>query len=167
MLERIGRAMVICIICMAILIVIGQRKTPPKVYDHTTDEHGHIKIESNDNHSHTIGDFEVDIEDAVVYGCGEKHYLIVDIKWTNNSEKTTSFRGNLMTRAYQNNEQLKAEYLIDDYDDKLDKVLTLVKPGESFTITKAFVLKDLSTSVEVEVSCKGVVNHVVHKVFDF
>lgn len=166
--KHVGFIIMLAIVCMIILTLFDTHKSTPQVKDHTNDEHGKIiSIGDQTNLDYIIGDYVVDIDDAFVCNCHGKNYIIIKITWTNNSSNTTSYKLHLTTRAYQNEEELDAVYRIKDCKYDLDSVLKLIKPGESYTITKAFKLNDLSTSVEVEVSCTNVDDKVIHKVFDF
>lgn len=167
-MKHASLVIIVCIICMIILAFFDVHKSSPQINDHTNDEHGKIiSIGHQTNLDYIIGDYIVDIGNAFVCNCHGKDYILIKITWTNNSSNTTSFKLHLKTRAYQNDNELKAVYKIKDCEYNLDDVLKFVKPGESYTVTKAFILNDLSTSVEVEVSCANINDKVIHKVFDF
>jgi len=84
-------------------------------------------------------------------GWGEGGYqLNLTIEYTNNRENPRSYNNNSL-EAYQNGMELDGGMILDGRDNSTD-----VKQGVTITVQDAFILRDLTSDVELEFSCSGI-----------
>lgn len=102
---------------------------------------------ANDN---TLGDYGCVVKSATVTKdwTGEDAVLIT-YEFTNNSSNAISFDVALDARAYQDGIGLETAILDEDTDLWVD---VDIKPGVTKEVRKAYVLRDTTTPVEVEIS---------------
>jgi hypothetical protein len=76
--------------------------------------------------------------------------IIVSFEWTNNSAETTNFMAEMETKAFQNGIECEAEFMTDSLSES--DYLTDVKPGYSLVAKCAYVLRDKTNPIDVEVT---------------
>lgn len=105
----------------------------------------------NDNEG-KLGDYYVQIVSARIgKDYKKRNCLIVEYKFTNNSEKTTHFSSVMSYTAFQDGVELDKAYSFDKkYDD--NSSTRDIKPGKTLTVYTAYLLNDKKNSVEVEVT---------------
>lgn len=116
-----------------------------------------VSVEKEDTHTvqdkGTLGDYEVEILSAkVAKDYDGKPALIVNFKFTNNSDEATSFLVALSDKAYQDGIQLESAIILNSKTYDADESMKDIKPGKSITVQQAYVLNDKTTPVEIEVS---------------
>lgn len=96
----------------------------------------------------TVGDFVVEvtsIESSKDFA--GKPVLVVDYKFSNNSERSASFGMSISHKAFQNGIEA-----VVSYDPKFsENLLTEIRPGASLNIRRAYTLVDITSAVELEV----------------
>ena len=74
--------------------------------------------------------------------------IIVTYEWTNNSDSACSFSSTFSDKAYQDGIECEASY----FTNGLKNGTSDIKPGKSVEVVLAYVLKDKTTPVDIEVS---------------
>ncbi|MDP4132742.1 MAG: DUF5067 domain-containing protein [Bacillota bacterium] len=80
-----------------------------------------------------------------------KNALIVNFKFTNNSDKTISFMGATASKAFQNKVQLETAMITGNSNYSSENQIKDVQPGGTIAVQKAFILSD-NSAVQIEVS---------------
>lgn len=109
-----------------------------------------VSAEKEEKAKDTLGDYKCIVKGAKL--CKDwtgKDSVLVTYEFTNNSDSAISFDVALDARAYQDGIGLETAILEDDTDLFLD---VDIKPGVTKEVKKAYVLRDTSTEVEIEVS---------------
>lgn len=109
-------------------------------------------VDSNDTivTDNTLGDYGCIISGAKL--CKDwngKDAVLITYEFTNNSSSSISFDVALDARAYQDGIGLETAILESDDTDYLD---VDIKPGVTKSVNKAYILRDTTTPIEVEVS---------------
>lgn len=108
---------------------------------------------SNQTGSGSIGNIDVSIVDFKLSKDYEDHpSAIVTYEWTNNGDETTSFMFAADASVFQGGVECETAIVSsgDDYDSELS--MTEIKPGTTFTVQNAYVLRDTTSPIEVEVT---------------
>lgn len=115
-------------------------------YDELAAESGADAGNTSDN---TVGDYTCVVKGAEVCKDWEdKDAVLITYEFTNNSDSAISFDVALDARAYQGGIGLETAILDDDTD-----ILDVdIKPGVTKEVKKAYVLRDTSTEIEIEIS---------------
>ncbi len=79
-----------------------------------------------------------------------KDVVIIDYRYTNNSDETTSFMFACNAQAFQNNVELESAIVTGDKSYSSENTLKDIKPGGTIEVQKAYVLQD-NSPVTVEV----------------
>ncbi|MGN1329590.1 MAG: DUF5067 domain-containing protein [Eubacterium sp.] len=109
-----------------------------------------VSAESEEKANDTVGDYKCVVKGAKL--CKDwtgKEAVLITYEFTNNSDSAISFDVALDARAYQDGIGLETAILEDDTDLFID---VDIKPGITKEVKKAYVLRDTSTEVEIEVS---------------
>lgn len=110
-------------------------------------------VQDDGEYSGTLGDYSVEIKDAVVSSdySGDPA-IIITYSWTNNSEDTTSAEVQLMEKAFQGGVQLDTAYIgnTDIFDSGLS--FKELRPGTTLDVQCAFLLLDDTSVVEFELT---------------
>lgn len=100
----------------------------------------------------TLGDYEIEILSAKVTKDWEgKDAVIVEYKFTNNSDEAQSFMVAISDKVFQDGIELESA-VVTDKDYNVDNQVKEIKPGKSLNVQAAFLLNDTTTPIEVEVS---------------
>ncbi|MCM1286570.1 MAG: DUF5067 domain-containing protein [Acetobacter sp.] len=97
-----------------------------------------------------IGDYKCVVKSAEI--CKDysgKDAVLITYEFTNNSKDATSFDVALSAKPYQDGVGLETAILLDEDTDLLD---VEIKSGVTKEVKKAYVLRDTSTELEVEIS---------------
>lgn len=98
----------------------------------------------------TIGDYGCVVKSATVCkDWTDKDAVLITYEFTNNSSDSISFDVALDAKAFQDGVGLETAILDSDETDYLD---VEIKPGVTKEVKKAYVLRDTSTDVEIEIS---------------
>jgi len=98
----------------------------------------------------TIGDYGCVVKSATLCkDWTDKDAVLVTYEFTNNSSDSISFDVALDAKAFQDGVGLETAILDSDETDYLD---VEIKPGVTKEVRKAYVLRDTSTDVEIEIS---------------
>jgi len=96
-----------------------------------------------------------------------KDAVIISYTVTNNGSSAMNFLTVLNDTVYQGTEKLNDAVLRNIEDFNADSIRFDIKQGESYTVQKAFILKDLQTPVKIEVKQVSATDaRVVTKTFD-
>jgi len=96
-----------------------------------------------------------------------KDAIIITYSVTNNGNAAMNFLTMLHDTVYQGTEKLNDAVLRNIEDFNADSIRFDIKKGESYTVQKAFILKDLQTPVKIEVKQVSATDaRVVTKTFD-
>ncbi|MCM1113976.1 MAG: DUF5067 domain-containing protein [Clostridium sp.] len=97
-----------------------------------------------------IGDYKCVVTGAKICKDWEgKDAVLITYDFTNNSDEATSFDVALEANAYQDGIGLETAILEDEDTDYLD---VNIKPGVTKAVNKAYLLRDTSTAVEIEIN---------------
>lgn len=115
-------------------------------YDELAAESGADAGNTSDN---TVGDYTCVVKGAeVCKDWADKDAVLITYEFTNNSDSAISFDVALDAKAYQDGIGLETAILDDDTD-----ILDVdIKPGVTKEVKKAYVLRDTSTEIEIEIS---------------
>ncbi len=106
--------------------------------------------DGNAAEDNTIGDYGCVVKSAVLCkDWTDQDAVLVTYEFTNNSSDSISFDIALDAKAFQDGVGLETAILDSDETDYLD---VEIKPGVTKEVKKAYVLRDTSTDVEIEVS---------------
>lgn len=107
-------------------------------------------IEDNKNRGN-LGDYTVEIVSAHISTDYKKRQcIIIEYKFTNNSDEATNFSSEMTYKAFQDGIELDNTYGYDNSYDN-DAYQRDIKPGKTLTVYTAFLLNDKTNSVEIEV----------------
>ncbi|MCD7873296.1 MAG: DUF5067 domain-containing protein [Clostridiales bacterium] len=98
-----------------------------------------------------IGDYKCVVKEATV--CKDwlgKDAVLITFDFTNNSDQAESFDLALQANAYQDGVGLESTFTGKDETDNLIDVE--IKPGVTKEVKKAYILRDKSTDIEMEIS---------------
>lgn len=97
-------------------------------------------------------DFKIEYKSSTVIKDDGKSYLLVNLVFTNNSEKATSFSASTSCEAYQNGIQLTGMILF--MNERYDASLSTknIQPGKSLEVQEVFELRDTSSVVSLNVN---------------
>ncbi len=105
--------------------------------------------DSSDTSDNVIGDYKCVVKEAKL--CKDyagKDAVLITYEFTNNASDATSFDVALSDSVYQDGVGLETAVL----DEDTDLVDVEIKPGVTKDVKKAYVLRDASTPLEVEIS---------------
>lgn len=109
-----------------------------------------VSAENEEKTDGTIGDYGCVVKGATLCkDWTDKDAVLITYEFTNNSDNPISFDVALDARAYQEGIGLETAILDSDETDWLD---VDIKSGVTKEVKKAYVLRDTSTPVEIEVS---------------
>lgn len=98
----------------------------------------------------TIGDYGCVVKEAKL--CTDydgKDAVLITYEFTNNSSEAASFDIALYDTVYQDGIGLETAFLADEETDSFD---VQIKPGATKDVKKAYLLRDTTTDLEVEIS---------------
>lgn len=103
--------------------------------------------------SGTLGDYDVEIKDAVLTTDSDGNpAIVVTYNWTNNSSETTSAMAKILEKAFQNGVQMKSALILNpDIYDPEESWLS-VQPGGSLDVRCAYTLWNDKQDVEFELA---------------
>lgn len=105
--------------------------------------------DSGNTSDNTVGDYTCVVKGAeVCKDWADKDAVLITYEFTNNSDSAISFDVALDAKAYQDGIGLESTFL----DDDTDIVDVEIKPGVTKEVKKAYVLRDTSTEIEIEIS---------------
>lgn len=108
---------------------------------------------SGEQETGRIGDYEVTIRSArLSKDYRQKDVLIVTYDFTNHGEDGMSFLIAINAKAYQNGHELSMATVTGDKEYRIQDMMKDVEPGETQKVQRAFLLKDITSPVEVQVS---------------
>jgi len=100
-----------------------------------------------------LGNYVVEIKGAALAEDNEGNpAIIINYAWTNNSEGTTSAMIALIENAFQGGIELDRAYIRNSDTYNSDNRSKDIRPGATFDVQCAFVLRDETSPVEVEIS---------------
>lgn len=100
-----------------------------------------------------VGDHHIEIKGASLAEDYEgKPAIIITYAWTNNSEDTTNAMTALMEKAFQDGVQLENAIIGDSETYEVDTTMKDIRPETTIDIQKAYVLGNVTSKVEFEVS---------------
>lgn len=116
------------------------------------DDAGTFQAEGEDSAANdTLGDYKCTVKGAELCKDYEgKDAVLVTFEFTNNSSDAASFDIALDAKAFQDGIGLESAYLADDETDGLVDVE--IKPGVTKEVKKAYILRDTTTAVEMEIA---------------
>lgn len=122
----------------------------------------------NSNGAGELDGYPVEIKSAALANDYDGNQaIIVTYSWTNNGEETTSAVSSFLEKAFQGGVELDSAIVekSDIYDSDLK--WKDIKPGTTFEVQCAFVLRDSSSPVEIEITkAFSFCNDIVTKEFD-
>ena len=80
-----------------------------------------------------------------------KDVLVLTFEWTNLTDENTYFLLDVSVKCFQDGVALESAIMIDDTY-PTDKAITEVKPGGTIEVAEAFILSNMESVVEIEVS---------------
>lgn len=99
-----------------------------------------------------VGAYHVEIKGAkLAKDYEENPVIVVTYAWTNNSEETTSAMTAIMGKAFQGGIQLDSAIVGDSKVYDSGASMKEIRPGATLDVQSAFVLRDTTSPVEVEV----------------
>lgn len=101
------------------------------------------------DHSNTVGNYGCVVKEAKL--CKDyagKDAVLITYEFTNNGSEATSFDVALVDNVFQDGVGLERAYLDEDTDD-FD---VSIKPGVTKDVRKAYLLRDTTTDLEVEIT---------------
>jgi hypothetical protein len=111
------------------------------------------KEQSNQIGSGSIGNIDVSIVDFKLSKDYEDNpAAIITYEWTNNADEAASFMFAVDASVFQGGVECETAIIMsnDDYDSELS--MTEIKPGTTFTVQSAYLLRDMTSPIEVEVT---------------
>lgn len=121
-------------------------ETVPSAQDDTNS----VQAEGNNTSDSTLGDYGCVVKSAeITKDWTDKDAVLITYEFTNNSEDAISFDVALDAKAYQDGIGLESAILEEDTDLGID---VEIKPSVTKEVRKAYVLRDTTTPVEIEVS---------------
>lgn len=112
-----------------------------------------VESKAKTSDSGKIGNYEATIESARLSKDYEgKKAVVVKYKFTNNSDKATSFATALIGKAFQNGVELETAVPGEDKEYNPDNYMKEIKKGASLEVECPYKLSDDKSKVEVELS---------------
>lgn len=145
------RLIIIAVIVAVLIIVavIGSAGGSDEKNTNTPSTNSSVEADKTEVSNNTIGDYGCVVKSAKLTKNWEgKDTVLLTYEFTNNSSNPASFDIALIDRVYQDGIGLETTFLSDDDTDYLD---VQIKPGVSKDVRKAYVLRDTSTDLEVEI----------------
>ena len=146
------KRLIIIAVIAAILIfiaVIGSAGGSDEKNTNTPSANSSVEADKTDVSNNTIGDYGCVVKSAKLTKNWEgKDTVLLTYEFTNNSSSPASFDVALTDHVYQDGIGLETTFLSDDDTDYLD---VQIKPGVSKDVRKAYILRDTSTDLEVEI----------------
>ena len=144
---------IIIAVIEAILIIIGvissaggSKENDPGAASSTSS----VEADTTETSNNTVGDYGCVVKSAKLTKNWEgKDTVLLTYEFTNNSSNPASFDIALIDHVYQDGIGLETTFLSDDDTDYLD---VQIKPGVSKDVRKAYVLRNTSTDLEVEIA---------------
>ncbi len=146
------RLIIIAVIAVVLIIiaVAGSSGSGDKNNtDTSATTNSSVEADKTEVSNNTIGDYGCVVKSAKLTKNWEgKDTVLLTYEFTNNSSNPASFDIALTDHVYQAGIGLETTFLSDDDTDYLD---VQIKPGVSKDVRKAYVLRDTSTDLEVEI----------------
>ena len=146
------KRLIIIAVIAAILIfiaVIGSAGSGNETDTNTPATNSSVEADKKEVSNNTIGDYGCVVKSAKLTKNWEgKDTVLLTYEFTNNSSSPASFDVALTDHVYQDGIGLETTILSDDDTDYLD---VQIKPGVSKDVRKAYILRDTSTDLEVEI----------------
>ena len=99
-----------------------------------------------------LGDYAIEIGDyALTKTYDGKDAIVINMKYTNNSEEAMSYMSSLIGTAYQDGVELSTAIIMDDSAYDVESEMKEVKTGTSIDIQVAYELSNTTSDVEFEV----------------
>lgn len=115
-------------------------------------ENGNSKNNNTYQGKGTLGDYEIEILSAkLTKDWEDKDAVIIEFKFTNNSDEPQSFMVAISDKVFQDGIELESA-VVTGKDYNVDNQLKEIKTGKSLNVQAAFLLNDTTTPIEVEVS---------------
>ncbi len=143
---------IIAVIAAVIIIiaVISSAGSGDKSTPDTPATNSSVEADTTEATNNTVGDYGCVIKSAKLTKNWEgKDTVLLTYEFTNNSSSPASFDVALIDHVYQDGIGLETTFLSDDDTDLLD---VEIKPGVSKDVRKAYLLRNTSTDLEVEIS---------------
>lgn len=143
---------IIAVIAAVIIIiaVISSAGSGDKSTPDTPATNSSVEADTTEATNNTVGDYGCVIKSAKLTKNWEgKDTVLLTYEFTNNSSSPASFDVALIDHVYQDGIGLETAFLSDDDTDLLD---VEIKPGVSKDVRKAYLLRNTSTDLEVEIS---------------
>lgn len=143
---------IIAVIAAVIIIiaVISSAGSGDKSTPDTPATNSSVEADTTEVTNNTVGDYGCVIKSAKLTKNWEgKDTVLLTYEFTNNSSSPASFDVALIDHVYQDGIGLETTFLSDDDTDLLD---VEIKPGVSKDVRKAYLLRNTSTDLEVEIS---------------
>ncbi|MGN0521124.1 MAG: DUF5067 domain-containing protein [Eubacterium sp.] len=143
---------IVAVIAVVIILIIAIAGGSGSGDDADTGNSGSssVSAQGEEKSDGTIGDYGCVVKGAsLCKDWTDKDAVLVTYEFTNNSDSAISFDVALDARAYQDGVGLETAILDNEETDWLD---VDIKPGVTKEVKKAYVLRDTSTPVEIEVS---------------
>ena len=143
---------IIAVIAAVIIIiaVISSAGSGDKSTPDTPATNSSVEADTTEATNNTVGDYGCVIKFAKLTKNWEgKDTVLLTYEFTNNSSSPASFDVALIDHVYQDGIGLETTFLSDDDTDLLD---VEIKPGVSKDVRKAYLLRNTSTDLEVEIS---------------
>lgn len=140
----------IAVLAMLYLIITAENKKVEATQ--TTNNAQSIVNAIIDEQEKQKDDFKIEYKSSTVIKDNGKSYLLVNLVFTNNSEKATSFSASTSCEAYQNGIQLTGMILF--MNERYDASLSTknIQPGKSLEVQEVFELRDTSSVVSLNVN---------------
>lgn len=140
----------IAVLAMLYLIITAENKKVEATQ--TTNNAQSIVNAIIDEQEKLKDDFKIEYKSSTVIKDDGKSYLLVNLVFTNNSEKATSFSAATSCEAYQNGIQLTGMILF--MNERYDASLSTknIQPGKSLEVQEVFELRDTSSVVSLNVN---------------
>lgn len=146
------KRLIIIAVIAVIIIIIGVISSAGGGNDNTEgtpSSNSSVEADATEASGNTVGDYGCVVKPAKITKNWEgKDTVLLTYEFTNNSSSPASFDVALIDRVYQDGIGLETTILSDDDTDYLD---VQIKPGVSKEVKKAYILRDTSTDLEVEV----------------
>ncbi len=143
---------IIAVIAAIIIIiaVISSAGSSDKNTPDTPATNSSVEADTTEATNNTVGNYGCVVKSAkLTKNWEEKDTVLLTYEFTNNSSSPASFDVALIDHVYQDGIGLETTFLSDDDTDLLD---VEIKPGVSKEVRKAYVLRNTSTDLEVEIS---------------
>ena len=142
-----GGTLVVAIIVLIFAVAGGSDETPT---DTNTPSQG-VEAESKQNVDGEIGDYVCKVKSADICKNWEgKNSVKVVYEFTNNYSEPRSFDTALEAKLFQEGIGLETTFISGDDDNAIYDVE--IKPGTTKDVVKYYVLRDTTTTIEVEIA---------------